>query len=159
MNDKTVKTYSDNELEYAATARCKCGAGMAHPLDTHEAIKLSAWVCSDVLKGTASGAGHESLPFAFWKVREETSINNAGNLTTRPPGTKAMTQGRARCPACGHAWQSEPYKAGGLSHHWFGGACPECAYAVGGNGVYSSGQGAPIEQRYTTVVVEDKNDG
>src|SRR5688500_19640189 len=113
-----MKQYTDLELEYAATGRCRCGAGLAHPLDPQDAFAIGSWVCSEVLKGAPLGE-HESLPFAYWKVREESSINNLGNLTTRPAGTRCMTQGEATCPKCETTWQSEPYLAGGLSHHWF----------------------------------------
>jgi hypothetical protein len=153
-----MKQYTDLELEYAAGARCDCGAGMAHPLDTGEALRLGAWVCSDVLKGKVTGEQHKSLPFAFWKVREESSINNHGNHTTRPAGTKCMTQGHATCPQCNTQWQSEPYVAGGLSHHWFSGPCPQCGYAVGGGGSWSSSEGKPIDCRFRTIV-QESNDG
>src|ERR1044071_7365878 len=109
---------------YAATERCRCGAGLAHPLDHDLAMELHSWVCSAVLKGDvddvatlqgfaalrgerAPGA-HDALDFAFFKVREETSINNAGGHTTRPAGTVARTVGKATCPYCGGEWQSEP---------------------------------------------------
>lgn len=108
--------YTDQELLYAATARCECGAGMAHPLDHEAAMKLRAWRCSVVLKG-GGGGGHSELPFAFYKVREETSINNRSGGSTRPAGTVARTVGRAKCPKCGSEWRSEPYNACGASHH------------------------------------------
>lgn len=150
-------TYTDKELTYAATARCRCGAGLAHPLETSAALKLAAWVCSKVLRGEVPEAevqNHQKFPFAFWKIREEQSINNRGNFTTRPEGTVAMTVGRAVCPECGKRGESEPYNACGLSHHWFLDACPSCGYSVGGNGSYSSRDGEPIEVRYADVIQE-----
>lgn len=145
---------TDLDLLYAATDRCKCGAGLAHPLDHDLAMKLRAWACSAVLKGEATGTGHDRLDFALWKVREETSINNADGHTTRPAGTVAKTVGKAKCPKCEHAWQSEPYSACGAGHHWFSGPCPACGYAVGAAGTYNSREGVPIEHRFATVVLE-----
>lgn len=147
--------YTDKELLYAATDRCKCGAGLAYPLDHEEALNLRAWVCSAALKGEAVGDGHDKLPFAFWKVREETSINNRGGYSTRPPGTVCRTVGKATCPDCQHAWQSEPYNANGRGHYWFGGPCPSCGYAVGAAGSWSSTEGKPIERRYSDVVLTE----
>jgi hypothetical protein len=149
------RLYNDTELLYAEDARCKCGAGLAYPLDTEDAMALASWTCSDVLKGKATGGekNHDALPFAFYKVREETSINGNG-ATTRPPGTIARTVGHAKCCACGHEWQSEPYEACGASHHWFAGACPECGNDCGGAGSWSSEDKRPrIDTRYRTVVL------
>lgn len=152
------QNYTDKELTYAATGRCKCGAGLAYPLDypldTDEALKLGAWVCSKVLKGEALADQHDHLPFAFWKVREETSINNASGATTRPEGTVALIVGYATCPKCHWKWKSKPQKACGLNHHWFSGPCPECGYAVGGAGTHSSDEGPSIEHRYKKIVIE-----
>lgn len=148
-----MKTYTDKELIYAATGRCKCGAGLAHPLNPREALGLNAWKCSAVLKG-AHYADHDTFQFAFYKVREETSINNHGGFTTRPAGTRCLTKGEATCPKCGTWWESEPYNACGLNHHWFSGPCPTCGYAVGGAGSWSSDQGPRIKTRFKNVVVD-----
>lgn len=168
MSDRI--TLTDKDLLYAATARCRCGAGLAYPMDRELSWSIRAWVCSAVLKGeveskandqtiaalgnTAPVGEHDSLPWVFWKVREETSINNRGAYTTRPPGTIARTVGKAKCPTCSHEWQSEPYDARGLSHHWFSGPCPKCGHAIGGGASYSSKDGPPIESRYLDVVLE-----
>lgn len=151
MSDPTHLT--DSGLMFAATARCRCGAGLAHPLDHDLAMKQRAWTCSAVLKDEVNIGEHDSLPFALYKVREETSINNPGGYTTRPPGTVARTVGKAKCPKCHHEWQSEPYSACGAGHHWFSGPCPGCGYAVGSAGTYRSGEGPPIELRYPDVVL------
>lgn len=151
-----MKTFGDMELLYSAESRCICGAGMAYPLDNDEAMKLQAWCCSRVLKGESpeKGNGHERCPWAFYKIREETSINNRSAATTRPAGTAAKTVGHAKCGACGHEWESEPYQACGASHHWFPGACPKCGNDHGGNGGGSSTDTRPrIETRYRTVVL------
>lgn len=152
--DKSIPTnLQDSNLIYAATARCNCGAGLAHPLDHEEAFRLRSWICSDYLKGNLGTAVHDRFEFAFYKIREETSINNAGRHTTRPPGTVCRTVGRATCPKCQHKWESEPYDANGLGHHWFSGPCLQCGYAVGGGGSYSTSDVAPIECRYSDVVL------
>lgn len=146
-------TCTDLDLLYAATTRCDCGAGLAYRMDLATAPPQAAWVCARVLKGEVEQDGHGYYPFAFWKIREETSINNAGGRTTRPQGTIARTVGKATCPKCAHTWQSEPYSACGLSHHWFSGACPSCGYAVGGAGSWSSSDGPAIGQRFLDVVL------
>lgn len=160
MTDKLT----DKDLLYAATDRCRCGAGLAYPLDHEEAFKLSAWICSAYLKGEVTEGMHDSLHWAFYKVREETSINNMGGRTTRPSGTVARTVGKAKCPRCETTWQSEPYDACGQSHHWFSGPCPNCWYAVGSAGTWRTGEGESIEHRYSDVVladegVKDRQDG
>lgn len=151
-----MKTYTDFEIEYAAGAHCDiCGAGLAHPLNGREALQLGAWVCSKELKSEFPDGAHSRYPFAFYKIREESSINNRSGSTTRPKGTLCLTKGEATCPKCGTWWEGEPYNANGLSHHWFSGDCPTCGYNVGGNGSYSSNDGKPIETRYRTIVVAD----
>lgn len=145
---------TDMELLYAATVRCSaCGAGLAYPLDHELAWKMRAWVCSAYLKGIAVPGQHDELPFVSFKVREETSINNAGHHTTRPPGTVCRTVGMATCPKCQHKWESEPYDANGLGHHWFSGPCPNCSYAVGSAGIHRSNDGPSIEHRFLDVVL------
>ncbi len=103
-----IPKLTDKELMYSATARCRCGAGLAHPLDHDLAMKIRAWVCARVLRGegqavdqTISALGgdpppgdHDSFDFAFYKIREETSVNNTGGRSTRPPGTIARTIGK-----------------------------------------------------------------
>ena len=146
---------TDKDLLYAATSRCRCGAGLAYPLDHDKAWEIHAWVCSAALKGETEGKEHDIYYWAMYKVREETSINNDGGRTTRPNGTIALTVGKATCPKCQHTWESEPYSACGLSHHWFSGPCPKCGYAVGATGTWKTGEGEPIEKRYRDVVLAE----
>lgn len=167
-----MKHFTDAELLYSATARCKCGAGLAYPFDTKLSMQIGAWVCSRVLRGdvaghathppflsTVSEGEHDAFDWAFYKVREETSINNEGGHSTRPPGTVARTVGKAKCPKCKREWESEPYSACGLGHHWFPGDCPGCGYGVGGHGVYRSGEGPQIDSRYRDVVIVTPAEG
>lgn len=152
---KPKATFTDFELLYSATAHCKCGEGLAYPLDHDEAMKASAWVCAKVLRGESSPAEHDAFPFAFYKVREETSINNRTKQTTRPPGTICLTVGHATCKACDHKWDSEPYEAPGLSHHWRPGACPNCGNDCAAHGTWSSeDKRPPIESRYSDIVLK-----
>lgn len=158
MTDKLT----DLELMYAATARCKCGAGLAHPLDTAKAMELRAWVCSKALKGETPKEFrdlHDSYPFAFYKIREETSINNDSGATTRPPGTVARTVGKAHCPNCEHKWESEPYSACGAGHHWDCGPCPKCGNDCGAGLTWSSDDKRPrIETRFSDVVIPEQSE-
>jgi len=168
MSDDDRLKLVDKELLYAATARCRCGAGLAYPMDRQLSWAIRAWMCSAVLKGEGVAADqtavalkgeaptgeHDCLPWAFWKVREETSINNTGGFTTRPPGTVARTVGKAKCPKCNHEWQSEPYSACGLGHHWRPGPCPNCGYAVGAGTSWSSKDGPPIDSRYPDIILD-----
>lgn len=148
---------TDLHLLYAAAARCRCGAGLAYESGRdHFSRKRfpgqAAWSCSSALKGeVGDGTVHDSLPWMLYKVREETSINNREKATTRPLGTVALTVGKAVCPICDKSWESEPYSACGLSHHWFSGPCPGCGYAVGAAGSHSSEEGPAIKVRYRDV--------
>lgn len=143
--------YTDKQLLYSTTARCKCGAGLAYPLNHKEALKLRAWVCSEWLKhsDTLNPKEHESFPFAVYKIREETSINNRGGFTTRPVGTKALTKPEFTCKKCGTWWEGEAYSACALNHHAFS-DCPTCgAKYLNPDGSSSM----DVEGRYHDVVV------
>ncbi len=144
---------NDKDLLYAATVRCRCGAGVAYVPDSNP----NAWVCAAVLKDEVSplSGEHDAYHFGLYKIREETSINNTGGQTTRPSGTIARTVGKATCPECKTSWESEPYIACGQSHHWFSGPCPNCGYAVGSAGVHRSDEGPAIEHRFSDVVLDD----
>src|SRR5947208_622453 len=57
-----------DELRFAATWRCACGAGMCYPkdIDIH-----GSWECSAILLGRAvAGSSHDS-PFAFYEAKSE----------------------------------------------------------------------------------------
>jgi len=74
--------FSEEELVYAATARCECGAGMAYPTDIDP---NGAWYCSDILKGVADKTKVHSRPMAFYmyEVKSEHQSSAEGK-TTRP---------------------------------------------------------------------------
>jgi hypothetical protein len=87
-----MKTFTDDELIYAATARCPCGAGMAYWRGCGPYGKDACWDCSAILKGEAIPFGqpgavkHEDrLPFVFWNVKSEQQPS-ADGMTTRPSG-------------------------------------------------------------------------
>ncbi len=80
-------------------------------------------------------------------------------MTTKFDDKGLLYAETARC-GCGLAYPlSEPYDPSALRRHWFSGPCPECAYAVGGNGSYSSNDGKPINTRYKHTVVDEPKDG
>lgn len=146
--------YNDHELLYSATARCRCGAGVAYPLDHQRALQMGAWVCSAVLKEDVDVGQHDSFPWAFFKIREETSINNRTGCSTRPPGTVARTIGRASCPKCHHVWESPPYSACNLNQHWQCGACPRCGHSTGSEHGWHPDKSEAIDTRYRDVVID-----
>lgn len=72
-----------DDLVWAASARCRCGAGYVYPRCLHD--PHGHWYCSASLLGTATaGSTHDcAKPFAFWNIKsdEQPSANGA---TTRP---------------------------------------------------------------------------
>lgn len=77
MRDK----FLPEELIYAATSRCICGAGLAYPKNISP---RGSWYCSAILTGTAEqGTSHDSgFPFAFYEIKSENQPS-ANGLTTR----------------------------------------------------------------------------
>lgn len=81
--EKRQHPFEEDELVYAATARCRCGAGLAHPKHVGP---YGSWHCSAVLKDVKLEIHpdhDEPKPFTFWKVKSETQPS-AGGATTRP---------------------------------------------------------------------------
>ncbi len=74
--------FSPDELRYAATSRCLCGAGFAYPKNSSP---RGSWYCSAILTGKAErGSSHDSsLPFAFYEIKSEDQPS-ANGQTTRP---------------------------------------------------------------------------
>jgi hypothetical protein len=88
--------FTDNQLRYAARARCKCGAGLAYPKDpTVRQVKdwmpdspfnyWDHWDCSDILTGRAIPKGQEGakehsgqLQFAFYEIKSEDQPSACG---------------------------------------------------------------------------------
>jgi len=69
---------------YAATSRCKCGAGLAYRHGD------TAWDCSDILLGRAAPMGQPgsvqhsaTYPFVFYEIKGENQPSARG-ATTRP---------------------------------------------------------------------------
>lgn len=75
--------FDDDELIYAASKRCRCGAGMAYP----KGIGMHGfWECSSLLthRETPGEMVHtERLSFAHYEIVNEKQRSAAG-LTTRP---------------------------------------------------------------------------
>lgn len=80
------------EMTFAATARCPCGAGLAYDAAcVAEPFRgPSYWDCSAILLGDAIPAGQpgaathtDRLPFAFWDIKSEHQPSARG-ATTRP---------------------------------------------------------------------------
>jgi hypothetical protein len=74
--------FQEDELLYAASARCACGHGLAYPKGCGG---FHYWDCSAVLKGVQDPAAKhtERLPFAFYSIKAEGQPSAYGH-TTRP---------------------------------------------------------------------------
>lgn len=84
-------------LLFAATARCRCGAGLAYVPEHVERLGLNSeaasWRCSALLlmsreelekEPTGDAARHDGpLPFAFYEIKSERQPS-ANGVTTRP---------------------------------------------------------------------------
>jgi hypothetical protein len=169
---KMTKSLTDHDLLYSADHRCRCGAGLAYPLDTKLSLAIRAWVCSVVLKqdmtqpehldikatcqirahygATQPEGEHDRYDWAFFKIREETSVNNRHCGTTRPEGTVCRSVAVAKCP-CGNEWQSAPYEAGRSSHLWEQ-TCDRC----GCTSKWKKDNLPRVEVRVKDVVLEGK---
>jgi hypothetical protein len=77
-----MAVYTDEQLIYAARARCRCGAGLAYPNDGNV---RGSWSCSAVLKGADPAVHDNPLPFTFYEIKSEFS-SIEGDATTRPSG-------------------------------------------------------------------------
>jgi len=74
--------FTTEDLIFAATARCSCGAGFAYPkeIDIH-----GSWYCSAILLGNAPGGSSHDGPksFATYEIKSE-GQSSADGQTTRP---------------------------------------------------------------------------
>lgn len=84
------EVFTDDQLRYAATARCRCGAGLAYPKEISHRQPAKgfggAWFCSDVLTNRVpfeEGKHDAGLPFAFYEIKSEEQPS-ANGRTTRP---------------------------------------------------------------------------
>lgn len=82
---KRGDAFLDDELVYAAHARCKCGAGVAYAKGIGPGGEFAGWFCSQVLTGRNRDMdNHEGmLPFAFYQIKSEDQPS-ANGVTTRP---------------------------------------------------------------------------
>lgn len=84
---KRSGTFTDDELRYAAGARCRCGAGLAYVKNSNPFSGY--WDCSDILTGRAKDkeVQHDApLPFIFYEIKSEDQPS-ANGATTRPSGS------------------------------------------------------------------------
>lgn len=90
-NTGVLKTFKPADLIYAATQRCRCGAGLAYPRYAEPFGPTANWDCSAILTGTArTDVVHEdSLPFAFHKIKSEQQPSGNGASTRPPEDTQA----------------------------------------------------------------------
>lgn len=169
-----ARTFTVLELLYAASTLCTCGAGMAYPLDTKEAFKLRAWVCSRVLLGEVeidtsrpdaepnglgpirrydlTGAEHIGLPWWCYSVKSEGQPSAMG-ATTRPAGTHVETEPRGVCK-CGHTWTAALRRSTVEGRQRSAGLdCPKCGAAYLNPDGSTSGA---VDARFRTVVVADE---
>jgi hypothetical protein len=73
----------DDDLEWAAVARCVCGAGLTYPKFIGD--PQGSWICSAVLLGTAAAESEhdQAKPFSFWSIKSDVQPS-ANGATTRP---------------------------------------------------------------------------
>ena len=73
------RNVTPDDFTWAATARCRCGAGFCYPKFTRDSH--GAWFCSAILLGTAAADSEhdKAKPFAFWSIKsdEQPSANGA----------------------------------------------------------------------------------
>lgn len=81
--DAPDRNMTADDLVWAATARCRCGAGFCYVKFLHD--MHGSWLCSAIVLGTASAdSEHDrAKPFTFWSIKsaDQPSANGA---TTRP---------------------------------------------------------------------------
>lgn len=80
FNDR--KPFTPDELRFAATSRCPCGAGIAYPKGMEPMGGF--WDCSAILLHTddKTKTHTDRLPFAFYEIESEDQPS-AGGATTR----------------------------------------------------------------------------
>lgn len=88
MVNEQERKLTEDDLIYAAFARCSCGAGMAYVKGSDP--WQGYWDCSDILLGRAIPKGQPGavehtakLPFIFWEITSELQPS-ANGMTTRP---------------------------------------------------------------------------
>lgn len=83
VEDRLLKPdFKENELTFAATSRCPCGAGLAYP---KKSGAFGYWDCSEILMGHADpDQTHTAkLPFTFWEVKSELQPSAYGATTRK----------------------------------------------------------------------------
>jgi len=87
---KSGRPFTDDELTYAAYARCRCGQGLAY---SNDCGIDHYWECSAILKGTPDlNVAHDpKYPFSCYSIKSEGQPSAYGH-TTRPAGVIANRQ-------------------------------------------------------------------
>lgn len=119
------------QLRYSATARCRCGSGLAYNRETigQEKMLDQAWVCAAVLLGEVPDVPeqhgkHDQFPFFMYEIKDEGQPSAEGR-TTRPT-EQGLIHLRIDCECpCGHKW-SAPLRRPNASLVWDVGVCPAC---------------------------------
>lgn len=92
MNAEKTRKRKLKHMTFAATARCKCGAGLAYDETcVQEPFRYpSYWDCSAILLGDAVLSGRpgavehtDILPFGFYEIKSEHQPSARG-ASTRP---------------------------------------------------------------------------
>lgn len=140
------KTYTASELLFAATSRCKCGAGLAYPPDDDAWCKKeAAWCCSAVLMGLIPDVPeqhgkHDAYPWMMYEIKSEDQPSAAGRTTRLPGDGRVEVRAECACKKCGRKWESE-WRSPAASNVWHHSDCPGCgepAYLENGGSNYQN---------------------
>lgn len=157
--------YEPTELLFAARARCRCGAGLAYPMNDDEwNRKARMWACSAVLMNTAPEsdnisrrgpfttekpeAQHDAYEWWCYEIKSE-GQPSADGATTRPPGHHVEQKPMSTCKKCGAKWES-PSVRPALAYKSVL-PCPGCGETSRSPEGYSNPN---VDTRFPDVVVE-----
>jgi hypothetical protein len=125
-----LRKYSPAELSYAASARCRCGAGLAYPDSVRclsDEPRPDKWMCARVLLGEVPDsegvhvvgfgerpgaypeAPHDAFPFWCWEIKSECQPSADGRTTRPAEQGRIHSYNHHTCKACGHVWDSPPH--------------------------------------------------
>jgi len=130
------RIYTVTELLFSSGMCCRCGAGVAYPLDPMEALMWREWRCSAVLLGEAYPAwrGPEGSPlhdaFAFecewFAIESESQPSQGGATSRRPDQGHVEVRSKLTCLTDGAVWHG-PWKRPNTPRVWeVEAGCPTC---------------------------------
>lgn len=137
---KALDKYAPCNLRYSAVCRCRCGAGMAYPVDNNI---QGSWRCSAILLGVAVPGLHDELPFAYYSLKPESNYR-ANYATTRPTEQGRIVQKTLATCSCGHTWEKGPYLPQQRQADGAPGVCAECGNTNGSNWLSRTEPGKPL---------------